>query len=209
MHNQFLRKGNGHIERRNFLTRSAPVPGRSNAGMRERSRKKLMKRPAQRISPHIPRPVPPLPIDAPERRRLPPLLRRCWFSLNQTFRRRIAHLGVTPDQYTVMRTLMEGNPRGLSQRELTDLMSSDPNTIASLLERMEAGGLVERKPHEKDRRAYRIHLKPLGKRKFAEARDIAVALQTEILSALPEGKREEFLEHLARVAEACRVAAEK
>src|SRR5258706_2428264 len=103
------------------------------------------------------RPAPALPIDAPERRRLPPLLRRCWFSLNQTFRRRIAHLGVTPDQYTVMRTLMEGSPRGLSQRELTDLMSSDPNTIASLLERMEAGGLVERKPHEKDRRGHPIY----------------------------------------------------
>src|SRR5579872_924961 len=83
-----------------------------------------------------------LPIDAPERRRLPPLLRRCWYNLNQTFRRRISHIGVTPDQFTVMRTLLEGNPKGLTQRELTDIMSSDPNTIASLLERMEALGLV-------------------------------------------------------------------
>ena len=83
-----------------------------------------------------------LPIDAPERRRLPPLLRRCWFNLNQTFRRRIAHLGMTPDQFTVMRTLLEGNPRGMTQRELTDMMSSDANTIASLLERMETGGLL-------------------------------------------------------------------
>src|SRR5271154_6404678 len=93
------------------------------------------------------------PGDAPERRRLPPLLRRCWFNLNQTFRRRIAHLGVTPDQFTVMRTLLEGNPRGMTQRELTDMMSSDANTIASLLERMETSGLIERKTHEQDRRA--------------------------------------------------------
>src|ERR1700733_13744908 len=91
-----------------------------------------------------------LPIDAPERRRLPPLLRRCWFNLNQTFRRRITHLGVTPDQFTVMRTLLEGNSKGLTQRELTELMSSDPNTIASMLERMETIGLVERKDHERD-----------------------------------------------------------
>jgi DNA-binding MarR family transcriptional regulator len=150
-----------------------------------------------------------LPIDAPARRRLPQLLRRCWYGLNQTFRRRIAHLEITPDQFTVMRTLQEGSAEGMTQRQLTDFMSSDPNTIASLLERMESLGLVERKPHEKDRRAYRIQLKPVGLRKYEEARAIAIAFQTEILSVLPEPKREEFLEHLALVAEACRIAAEK
>jgi MarR family transcriptional regulator, organic hydroperoxide resistance regulator len=149
-----------------------------------------------------------MPIDAPERRRLPLLLRRCWYNLNQTFRRRIAHLGVTPDQFTVMRTLNEGSSKGLTQSQLTDLMSSDPNTIAALLERMEAIGLVERGRHEKDRRAYRIRLKPAGRRKYEEARQIAVTLQGKILSVLPEAKREEFLEHLALVADACRLAAE-
>src|SRR5437870_13814992 len=92
-----------------------------------------------------------LPIDAPERRRLPLLLRRAWYGLNQAFRRRIAHLGVTPDQFTVMRTLLENE--GITQRELTQLMTSDPNTVASLLERMEKAGLVERPTHEEDRRA--------------------------------------------------------
>ena len=148
-----------------------------------------------------------LPIDSPDRRRLPLLLRRAWYGLNRAFRRRIAHLGITPDQFTVMRTLLESE--GITQRELTQLMTSDPNTVASLLERMEKAGLVERQTHEKDRRAHRIRLKPSGKRKYEEAREIAVALQTEILTTLPEARREEFLEHLALVADACRVAAGK
>src|SRR6516225_6672133 len=93
-----------------------------------------------------------LPIDSPERRRLPLLLRRAWYGLNQAFRCRIAHLGVTPDQFTVMRTLLENE--GITQRRLTELMSSDPNTVASLLERMEKAGLVQRQAHEKDRRAH-------------------------------------------------------
>src|ERR1700716_2679237 len=114
-----------------------------------------------------------LPIDAPERRRLPLLLRRAWYGLNQAFRRRIAHTGVTPDQFTVMRTLTEGDPKGLTQRELTRQMSSDPNTVASLLERMEQAGWLKREPHEGDRRAHRIRLLPAGKQKFAEARAIA------------------------------------
>src|SRR5205809_5820559 len=100
------------------------------------------------------------PIDAPGRRRLPILLRHAWYGLNQAFRRRIAHLGITPDQFTVMRTLLEN--AGVTQRGLTRLMSSDPNTVASLLERMEAAGLVQRQTHEKDRRARRLRLRAGG-----------------------------------------------
>jgi DNA-binding MarR family transcriptional regulator len=153
------------------------------------------------------RPALGLPIDAPERRRLPPFLRRSWYGLNQAFRRRIAHLDITPDQFTVMRTLLEGDPQGITQRELTQLMTSDPNTVASLLQRMEEAGLVERKPHEKDKRARRIHRQDAGKRKYEAARRVALALQSEVLSVISEGKREEFLKHLALVADACKAAA--
>ena len=114
-----------------------------------------------------------LPMDAPERRRLPPLLRRSWYGLNQAFRRRIKHLKVTPDQFTVMRTLIEADAKGLSQREIAETISSDPNTMASLLERMEANGLVERTTHESDRRAHRIRLLPQGKKTYKTARAIA------------------------------------
>jgi DNA-binding MarR family transcriptional regulator len=109
----------------------------------------------------------------------------------------------------VLRTLLESDPEGVTQRELALLMSSDPNTVASLLERMEGNGLVLRKPHEKDRRAHRIQLAASGKRKYAAARQVAIALQTEVLSVLPENQRESFLGHLALVADACREAAEK
>ena len=148
------------------------------------------------------------PIDAPDRKRLPPLLRRAWYGLNQAFRRRIVHLGITPDQFTVMRTLLEADPLGITQRELTQLMTSDPNTVASLLQRMETAGLVERQPHEKDKRALRIRLRPAGCRRYEAARQIAVTLQSEVLSVIPEARREEFLTHLALVADACRAAAD-
>jgi DNA-binding MarR family transcriptional regulator len=148
--------------------------------------------------------LPDVPIDSPDRRRLPPLLRRAWYGLNQAFRRRIAHLEITPDQFTVLRTLLEND--GITQRELTHLISSDPNTVASLLERMEGAGLIERKTHEKDRRANRLKVHSAGKRKYIEAREVAIDLQRQVLSVLPEDKREEFLHHLDIVADACRDA---
>jgi DNA-binding MarR family transcriptional regulator len=149
------------------------------------------------------------PLDCPTRRRFPSLLRRAWFSLNQAFRRRVAHLGITPDQFTALRTLAEGDPRGLTQRELAQAMSSDPNTIASLVERMVKAKVVERTQHERDRRANRIRLLPAGKRRLEKARAIALELQREILSVLPQDRREPFLTELEKVADACRNAAEE
>jgi len=149
-----------------------------------------------------------LPIDAPERKRLPLLMRRAWYGLNQAFRRSVSHTDATPDQFTVLRTLSEGDPAGLTQSELTRMMSSDPNTVASLLERMEKSGWVERKPHETDRRANRILILPSGNEKLTEMRGIAINLQAKILGVLPESKREPFLEELAQVADACSQAAD-
>jgi len=144
-------------------------------------------------------------VDCPTRRRLPPLLRRAWYGLNQAFRRRLAHLELTPDQFTVMRTLLEND--GITQRELTHLISSDPNTVAALVNRMAKAGLLERETHERDRRANRLRLSRRGKLKYEKARVIAVALQNEVLSVLPETSREAFLVQLETVSEACRQAA--
>lgn len=146
-------------------------------------------------------------VDCPSRRRLPPLLRRAWYGLNQAFRRRLLHLELTPDQFTVMRTLLENE--GITQRELTQLISSDPNTVAALVNRMEQAGLLERETHERDRRANRLRLGRRGRTKYEKARVIAVELQNEVLGILPEAAREKFLEQLELLSDACRQAAQQ
>ena len=142
-------------------------------------------------------------------RRLPPLLRRAWYSLNQVFRQRIAHLGLTPDQYSILRWLSEGDPRGLTQQTITDLMASDPNTITSTLQRMVKSGLITRNAHESDKRARRVRIEAAGRRIFAQAFDVAKALQSETLGALPQSRRERFLKDLELIADACAAAQEK
>jgi DNA-binding MarR family transcriptional regulator len=148
-------------------------------------------------------------IDAPSRRRLPILLRQAWFNLNQTFRRRLAHTGVTPDQFTAMRNLAEHDQKGLTQSHLTRLIASDPNTIGALVKRMESAGWIERLRHERDGRAYRLRLLPAGRRQYERVRQIAVALQTEVLADWTERKREKFLHDLNWVADQCRAAANR
>jgi DNA-binding MarR family transcriptional regulator len=149
------------------------------------------------------------PLEAAPTKRLPVLLRRAWYGLNQAFRQRVAHLGITPDQFSILRWLSEGEPAGLTQRTITDLMASDPNTITSTLTRMERIGLVERLPHERDRRAHRVRLQPAGRAVFEQARKVAVELQAQVLGAIPESGRQRFLETLESVATGCAAAAEK
>ena len=149
----------------------------------------------------------PVPLRPPKR--LPVLLRRAWYALNQALRQRIQHLGITPDQFSILRWLSEDDPAGVTQRRLTDLMASDPNTITSTLSRMEKSGLIERRAHELDRRAHRVRILPKGQRTFDKARKIAVELQARVLAVIPAEHRASFLEELAAIADACASAVEK
>lgn len=150
----------------------------------------------------------PSPLDAPDRRRLPLLLRKAWYGLNQAFRRRIKQHAATPDQFTVLRQLREAPSEGLSQRDLCQLMSSDPNTIGALIGRMEEQELVERCIDERDKRALRVTATAKGKALYKKLRAIALVLQSDVLTSIPEERHEQFLSDLETVAEACRKTAE-
>lgn len=136
-------------------------------------------------------------------RRLPPLLRKAWYGLNQAFRRRIKKHTATPDQFTVLRLLYESEAGGFSQRDLCRLMASDPNTIGALVGRMSESGLVAKQSDDRDKRTLRITITPRGRQVFKSLRATALKLQHEILAELPPKRREQFLADLEAVAEVC------
>lgn len=153
-------------------------------------------------------PLIPVPIDSPDRKRLPPLMRRCWYSLNQAFRRRLSPLKLTPDQFTVLRILIDSQNEGLAQCDISRMMSSDPNTIASLVERMEKLQLLHRSEKAGDKRVRLITITQHGHSIYEQARKIAIDLQLEILQSIPESRRESFLNDLDTIGNACRNALE-
>lgn len=136
-------------------------------------------------------------------KRLAPLLRRSWHHLNQIFRRRLRKHGLTPDQFTVLRWL--GESHGLSQRDLAELMAVDENTIASLVARMADAGLIDRTSHADDGRRKILTATRTGEALFKRLQPIAIALQDQLMEAIPAAERSGFLLNLARIAEAgCR-----
>jgi len=144
-----------------------------------------------------------LPIDDPRRRRLPPLLRKAWLKLNAIFLHHVSGLGLTPDKYIVLRWLQEKGSAGLTQRELSDYMASDPNTIASLLNRMEKAGWIRRSPRDEDRRTKNVSATKSGRQIFEKARSLALALEKKALSVLSEEERALFLDSLEKIAASC------
>jgi DNA-binding MarR family transcriptional regulator len=136
-------------------------------------------------------------------RRLPPLLRRAWYSLNQAFRQRVTPLGITPDQFSILRWLHESHQDGLTQKEITTRMASDPATITATVARMEKAGLIRRVRHESDGRAKRVQILPTGLEIFEQAQCVAQSLQSTVLNALSPGEAEHFLALLETVADEC------
>ena len=82
-------------------------------------------------------------------------------------------------------------------------MVSDPNTVASLLRRMEKAGWINRRPRPNDLRAKEATPTKNGLRIFAEARSHALSLEKTVLASLSEQEQEIFLKLLEKVADAC------
>jgi DNA-binding MarR family transcriptional regulator len=68
---------------------------------------------------------------------------------------------LTPPQFGLLAFLWQQD--GLTQVELSDKGQIDRTTVGGLVDRLVKLGLVERRPHPQDRRAYKIHLTERGK----------------------------------------------
>ncbi|MDE2005411.1 MAG: MarR family transcriptional regulator [Rhodospirillales bacterium] len=57
---------------------------------------------------------------------------------------------------------------GLSQKELAELLEVEPITVARLIDRLEARGMVERRADARDRRIWRLHLREAAREVLSE-----------------------------------------
>jgi DNA-binding MarR family transcriptional regulator len=77
-----------------------------------------------------------------------------------------------------------------SQRELIERTGGDKSSMVRIVDELERRGLAERRPAERDRRAYAVRLTPAGEQLLAEARIIADRVGTELLAGLEPAERD-------------------
>jgi DNA-binding MarR family transcriptional regulator len=76
-------------------------------------------------------------------------------------REEIESYDLTPPQFGLLAFLWQQD--GLTQVELSERGQIDRTTVGGLVDRLEKIGLVERRQHPQDRRAYKIHLTAQGR----------------------------------------------
>ena len=64
------------------------------------------------------------------------------------------------------------------------MMDVEPITLGRMIDRMQDAGLVERRADPNDRRAWRIHLTPIGESRLDDLKPLATELFADAVSGL-------------------------
>jgi DNA-binding MarR family transcriptional regulator len=105
--------------------------------------------------------------------------------------------GMTRAQWIILARL-DRQP-GMSQNELATICEVEPITVARLVDRLEARGMVERRADPADRRVRRLHLLPASKPILAEIARYRQNLDAEISDGLDGPARETFVDALLHI----------
>ena len=102
--------------------------------------------------------------------------------------------GMTAVQYSALQTV--GNNPGIDQRTLARMIGFDTSTIASVIDRLESRGLMQRNASPEDRRVRLLTLTDEGRAALEAVIPSMLRAQERMLEPLPKGERAEFMRML-------------
>jgi len=97
-------------------------------------------------------------------------------------------LGLTSSRWKIILALNLFS--GISQKELAEKIYIDASTIVPIIDKMERGRLVERKPDPKDRRNNRIFLTKKSESIVDPIIEIIIELRKKIYKGISQGEQE-------------------
>lgn len=125
------------------------------------------------------------------------LLHRAGQCADELFATQIGQSDLTPRQFVVMRAVAASEEP--SQTTLVEKTGIDRSTLADIVRRLVARGLMQRKRTRRDARMYAVRLTERGHQALKAAEPAARITDERLLSALPASQREPFVEALRRV----------
>lgn len=127
------------------------------------------------------------------------LLRRAHFTAEELFADEFADESLTPRQKAALITVYQ-NP-GLNQNALAERLFMDRNTVADMVRRLVAAGLLSRRPSRDDQRAYELLLSKSGAALLNRVMPRDAKVERRVLERLPEEYRALFVKCLRLLAE--------
>ena len=102
--------------------------------------------------------------------------------------------GVTRSQWWVLAHLSRHD--GMIQSELADVLDLGKAALGGLIDRLEAGGFIQRRPDDSDRRVKRIYLTAMGTQMIEEMRVRSNDMSARILEGLSPAARRNLADML-------------
>ena len=131
------------------------------------------------------------------------LIHRAGQLADEEFMASLGGHGITARQFVVMSVVArQGTP---SQTEICDLSGIDRSTLADIVRRLVARGLLARRRTREDARMYAVRLTEAGEKALAEAMGAARIVDQVMFSTLSASQRLEFESNLRRMVEELQV----
>jgi DNA-binding MarR family transcriptional regulator len=115
------------------------------------------------------------------------------------FAARLGELQLVPAHAGVFR-ILAATP-AITQQALATALGTLPSRLVAIVDELESKGLLERCPHESDRRSYALHLTEKGKAALQAIGKVAREHQQALLAALSEEEQAALAGLLQRVAD--------
>jgi DNA-binding MarR family transcriptional regulator len=117
--------------------------------------------------------------------------------LGDAMQRGLAERGLTLARAELLWRLRERGPR--TQRELSEDLRCTPRNVTGLVDALELGGLVERRPHPRDRRATLVTLTGAGSKLAATMDTGYQAAARDLFDDFDESELRAFVAGMDRV----------
>ena len=120
------------------------------------------------------------------------------YATSRGFHRVLAPVELEPSQFAVLRGLSADE--GQSQQALAQRLRISPSRMVAIVDELESRKLLERRPHQSDRRVRNLHLTSQGRELLDQAVQLAAQHELRITEPLTDDERAQLLDLLERVA---------
>lgn len=117
--------------------------------------------------------------------------------LRKRFEQNVRGTGLTRAQWQVLKEIYV--QEGLNQGALAELLEVEPITVGRLVDRLEQAGLIERRPHPTDRRAWSLYLLPAAHPLLDTLKVIAGETRAELLQGMDDTEIDEAMRLFAKM----------
>jgi DNA-binding MarR family transcriptional regulator len=120
------------------------------------------------------------------------------FAVSRRFHQALEPLGLEPGEFALLRAVDAS--AGESQNALAERLHISASWMVAIVDDLEQRGLLERRPHERDRRVRNLQLTAAGRRLLRQAEQNAQQFDLQVADPLSEADARQLLDLLDRVA---------